>query len=285
MNGLGMLRFRILETYSRAKHLLPSKHRVGAIFQTPTGEFAIPMSDVAIGNTFRKGEAYGDDEIERILERTKPDDAVLFVGGHIGSLAIPVAKKAKDVTIVEANPNTFRYLAANVALNRAHNITLHEFAAGEEEGAIEFVQSARNTGGSKRKPKIADPRYYYDNPQTTTVKMHRLDDVLEPRFDVIVMDIEGSEYFALNGMPCILRRARMLVVEFEPHHIDNVSNVTVDQFRSVIGEDFDQMFVPETAEHATGAEIVSVLKRLHVEQRSIEALIFTKSGSDGHTPG
>ena len=59
-----------------------------------------------------------------------------------------------------------------------------------------------NSGGSKRAPLKADFRYTFDNPDRITVKAHALDHFLaQDRFDFIFMDIEGSEYFALAGMP------------------------------------------------------------------------------------
>ncbi|MGH7427267.1 MAG: hypothetical protein ACREJ4_02740, partial [Candidatus Methylomirabilaceae bacterium] len=58
------------------------------------------------------------------------------------------------------------------------------------------------------------------------------------------MDIEGSEYFALQGMQKILAHARVLVVEFLPHHLKNVSGVTVEQFLSVIPPHFRTLTIP-----------------------------------------
>jgi FkbM family methyltransferase len=73
--------------------------------------------------------------------------------------------------------------------------------------------------------------YYYDNPEIVSVKASSLDAYLEERdFHIVVVDTEGSEYFALQGMQELLSNCRVLVVEFLPHHLKNVSGVTIEQF-------------------------------------------------------
>jgi tRNA G37 N-methylase Trm5 len=42
---------------------------------------------------------------------------VLIVGAHIGTLAIPISRLAKHVDAIEANPETFKFLSLNVAMN------------------------------------------------------------------------------------------------------------------------------------------------------------------------
>jgi hypothetical protein len=53
-------------------------------------------------------------------------------------------------------------------------------------------------------------------------------------FATIVMDIEGSEYFALKGMPRLLAGAQRLFVEFLPHHLRNVAGIDSDAFCDLV---------------------------------------------------
>jgi FkbM family methyltransferase len=255
----------------------PSAHEVGRIYETPEGLFAVPAGDVIFPTILRQGKSYGADEIARIKEIVPKGGSILVVGGHVGTLAIPLSRHASRVTVIEANPRTFGYLAANVALNGCTNITLVKQAAGERKGAIDFVASKANTGGSKRKPAIADPMYYYDNPETISVPMDRLDDVLSENFDGIVMDIEGSEYFALQGMPRILANAQVLFIEFLPHHLDNVSQVTPQKLYDAIGADFRHLLIPSDGTKAEGAEIAPALTHLYEAGRAEDALVFSKA--------
>ena len=213
---------------------LPSKNLVGTIYRTPNGIFSMPASDIIIANVLRRNVAWSQEEVEEICATTNADARVLFVGAHVGTLVVPVARYVNEVVAVEANPETYSFLAANLAFNAIANVTLHSFAAGEEDGEIEFILSKENTGGAKRKPITADPRYTYDNPNTVRVAMHRLDDVITGTFDTIVMDIEGSEVFALRGMPRLLAAAQRLFVEFLPHHLRNVAGVDADVFSDLV---------------------------------------------------
>ena len=49
-----------------------------------------------------------------------------------------------------------------------------------------------------------------------------------------IMDIEGAEYFALQGMQDSLKKVKFLYVEYVPHHLENVSNVDKETFMKLI---------------------------------------------------
>lgn len=265
-----------VQAYTRVNRHLPSPHRVGGIYLTPVGMFSIPESDAAIAHHLRRGRHFDKDELASIETLLAPDSRVLVVGTHVGTLAIPLARSARSVDAIEANPNTFRFLSANVALNGVENVTLHQVAAGEATGSIDFVASKENTGGSKRMPKISDPRYFYDSPETISVSMVRLDDLLPAHFDLIVMDIEGSEYFALQGMPAILARARHLFVEFLPHHLKNVSDASPQAFWAVLAPHFSRLHSSVTGKSYVGDQIEPTLIKMYEEGFEDPSLHFSK---------
>ena len=155
--------------------------------------------------------------------------------GHIEALAIPLARVCRTVVAVEANPRTFDLLKLNVMLNGLTNCRVIHKAASNRVETIDFVLSRTNSGGSKRRPVINNPAFFYDKPEVTKVEAIPLDDLLpEETFDVIIMDIEGSEFFALQGMQRILRSASVLQVEFFPLHLREVAGVSVVDFAATI---------------------------------------------------
>ena len=93
---------------------------------------------------------------------TVPAAKVLIVGTHIGSLAIPLSKHCKEITAIEANPNTFELLKINLQLNNTKNITPHNIFANDSHEKVEFLLNTVNSGGSKRKPKKNNFLYDYD---------------------------------------------------------------------------------------------------------------------------
>ncbi len=253
---------------------LPSPNLVGTIYQTPNGVFSIAASDIALANVLRRNLAWSDHEVEAINAVVTPTSRVLFVGAHVGTLVIPVARNAAEVTAIEANPDTYRFLSANLALNGTTNVILHGYAAGEADGEIEFMLSRQNSGGAKRRPIVNDDRYTYDNPSIVRVPMRRLDDALEGTFDTIVMDIEGSEVFALRGMPRLLAGAQRLFVEFLPHHLRNVAAVDSDTFCDLILPHLPRLTIDDRT--FAGETARTELRRMFVADEANDLICFSR---------
>lgn len=212
---------------------------------TKNGTFVVDAADLEVGAKLRKKGEYGIDEINRISQFIDNQSSVLIVGAHIGSLAIPVSKICSDVVAIEANPNNFKLLQTNIKLNDVLNITTHNIAASEREETIQFQLNTVNSGGSKRVPVNNHYMYTYDNPKVITVEAHSLDNYLpNNNFDLVLIDIEGSEYFAMQGMTNILANTKTLIVEFLPHHITNVAGVKLTNFLDNIPNHLTKLTIP-----------------------------------------
>jgi FkbM family methyltransferase len=251
---------------------------LGLVVRATNGDFLIDVEDQIVGRKLAKG-SYGADEIARIQTLVDPSSRVLIVGGHIGSLAIPLSTSVSAVDVIEANPKTFEILRINCRLNGRSNIALHCLAANDTSESLQFLTSRANSGGSKRLPVISNYMYTYDQPETVEVPGARLDSVFADAapFDVIVMDIEGSEFFALRGMPNLLRDAQHLIVEFVPHHLRNVAAVSVSQFLDAVAAGgFTSMHVPSTGRDASWAQARSVLEEMYRSDTIDDGIIFSK---------
>jgi hypothetical protein len=90
------------------------------------------------------------------------------------------------------------------------------------------------------------------------------------------MDIEGSEYFALQGMQRILKGSRALAVEFLPHHLKNVSGVSVQQFLSLIEPQFSTLTIPSREVRVERANFQSTLQRMYDADQADDGIIFEK---------
>ena len=215
------------------------------IVETKNGTFAVEPADLEVGAKLREKGEYGLDEINRISQFIDKNSTVLIVGAHIGSLAIPIAKTCSKVVAIEANPNNFKLLQTNVKLNNTSNITLHNIAASDKEETIKFQLNTVNSGGSKRVPVTNHYMYTYDNPEVIEVEAYALDTYLSNEyFDLVFIDIEGSEYFAMQGMSNILAQTKSLIVEFLPHHITNVAGVKLVDFLGNIPEHLTKLTIP-----------------------------------------
>jgi FkbM family methyltransferase len=257
---------------------ISGKYTEGFFVQTGDFRFIVGSEDMSVGRTLRKKGIYGDDELKRISKLISTDSVVIFVGTHIGALAIPTARRVKSCVFVEANPQTFSFLSMNVSLNNVTNARCINVAVGEEEGEINFVLSTVNSGGSKREPVVKDEMYYYDKPNTISVPMVTLDSICSDEaemFDLVFMDIEGSEFFALKGMHTVLNRTKALIIEFIPHHLLNVANCSAGEFIGLISKYFNYCYVPSKDAYLEVNEFAEFFSKMFALGEADDGLVFT----------
>jgi FkbM family methyltransferase len=215
------------------------------IVETKNGVFAVDPADLEVGAKLREKGEYGISEINQISQLIDGQSSVLIVGAHIGSLAIPIAKICSELVAIESNPIKFKLLQTNLKLNNTSNITIHNIAASNKKETIKFQLNTVNSGGSKRVPINNHYMYTYDNPEVIDVEAYSLDNYLSNnKFDLVLIDIEGSEYFAMQGMTDILAQTKNLIVEFLPHHISNVAGVKLTDFLDNIPGHLTKLTIP-----------------------------------------
>ena len=244
------------------------------ITQSSNGLFAVDPEDLEVGEKLRKG-GFGLEEIERIKSLISDDSRVLIVGSHIGSLVIPISRHCKEVVAIEANPKTYELLTLNLRLNDIENVVSHNIAASEKTEIITFFLNTVNSGGSKRAPKQSHFMYEYDSPERVEIQAHALDTHLSNHaFDLVLMDIEGSEFFALKGMPKILQECKSLIVEFLPHHLRNVAGVDAQTFLKQIPERFTKVTIPSQNVTLSREEAQAFLLKMFRDEKGDDGLIF-----------
>ena len=258
------------------KHFL-GRNTFAIISHTDNGLFATNPEDMGVGKVLRKFGSYGNDEVERVFKYVGKNDNVLIIGAHIGALVVPIAKRCRNVVAIEANPDTFALLKINLSLNGLNNVRAYNIAASDKAETIDFVSSRNNSGGAKRMPKVRAFEYFYDLPETISVQAFALDEHLKgEQFSLVFMDIEGSEYFALSGMPNILRNARTLFVEYLPHHLRNVSGISPKDFVRLIEPYFETLLVPSKDIQVDKSNFLSTLQSMFDNEQGDDGLVFAK---------
>jgi len=265
-------------TERRQRLLSFGPRAAGLLVASQDGPLVVDAEDSSVGAILLEQGSYADHEYELARSLIRPEGNALIVGAHIGAHVVRLAKHCRELIAIEANPRTFSLLEANVRLQNSTNVRLLNLAAGEKAGKIEFLQNRDNTGGSKRKP-VHDQFYYsYDNPEIIEVDCARLDDILpeDKNYDLIFMDIEGSEFFALQGMQSILGRTNALSLEFLTHHLRDVAAVSADQLSELIMPHFAWMFIPGRNEFVQGNEIGPRMRQMHASGENHDCLYFLK---------
>lgn len=232
------LKYALLKFKSSLRNKILGKYAIGVIYETKNGNIAAPINDLMVGKKLGKYGEYDMEEVNTIKGFIKPSDTIYIVGVHWGTLLIPLSKHCKNVIGYEANPKTFYFLETNLLINRIDNVKLFNNAAGDSSKKMKFYTSTINSGGSKIKPKIDKLMYKYDDPDTIEVDMVAIDEHAKTNnlddAQGIIMDIEGAEYYALQGMTRALNTSKFLYIEYVPHHLENVSSTSNEAFFDLI---------------------------------------------------
>jgi len=273
--------FRTLKSKKRKKIFGPNAK--GIIYDSKNGYMALPISDITIGKNLGYKGHWNFSDIQKLLQQTTQDDVIYFIGTHVGTLLVPIAKKVKTVVGFEANEDTFWFIKANLCLNKISNATIFNKAVGDGAKKLTFYKNTVNTGGSKIKPIKDSILYNYDNPKQVEVDMVALDPFIAEQSltppSGIIMDIEGAEYFALKGMQATLAKVRFLYVEFVPHHLQNVSNTSVEKFLKTITPHFSKaIFLKDNTQFDISSSEKELVKHLKTLEKNNVAddILFTK---------
>jgi FkbM family methyltransferase len=249
----------------------------GVVVKTAQGWYCLDPDEQFVSKSLLDGGAYGLGEIEQAKHLFGSNSTLLVVGAHIGTIAIPLSKLCRELIAIEANPATYELLELNVLMNRCANVKTYNVAANDRDEMISFVMNTHNSGGSKRMPLMRDYDFFYDNPQITSVRGARLDDLLGRHdFDLVFMDIEGSEYFAFAGMQKILDNTRTLIVEFLPHHLSRVAGITVSQFLEPLAGRFTSLTIPSTGLQVGAPDFLRALQAMFDKGQGDAGIIFQK---------
>lgn len=250
---------------------------IGILANTLHGPMVVDPEDGVVGFLLLQNGCYGLQELERAKRVVSKDGNVLVVGTHIGALAIPLSRMCKTLHAVEANPATFSHLLTNLRINECSNVTAYQVAANDKEEMLRFLMNRENSGGSKRLPKHVKYEYVYDNPLEVEVPAVRLDDLIKERdFDFCLMDIEGSEYYALKGMQEILKGIKVLAMEYYPFHIKDIAGVGIEDFLAQILPHFNYLIVPGYDEIYSGEDIRGKLTAMFDANEIHEGIYFFK---------
>jgi FkbM family methyltransferase len=157
---------------------------------------------------------YDERGIRFIQSHLKPGDTFVDVGANIGAYALVAAKLVgNDGQVIAFEPVTQvrNRLIENGSLNQLYQLKVESLALFDKNTELALhISSKENFGMSSMHA------HDEDSGSTEIVQTARLDDYVEDQFinkiDLIKMDIEGAELFALNGMKSTLMRLKPLVL-------------------------------------------------------------------------
>ena len=155
-------------------------------------------------------------ESQYVLKKIKHGWTVLDIGANIGFYTLQFSRKVGSegrVFAVEPSENNLNLLKINIKKNQINNVEVVPKAISSKSEIAKLYISEGHAG---------DHRIYNanNNRKAVSVETITIDDLAakEKRVDLIKMDIQGAEHFALNGMKKTLIKYPNLIIvtEFSP---------------------------------------------------------------------
>jgi FkbM family methyltransferase len=133
-----------------------------------------------------------------ILPHVQQRRVVLQAGGCIGIWPARFAELFRRVITFESHPDNLACMRHN--LDGIHNLEIVHGALGDGSPVVQHDSAKGNAGG------------HYVLPAAEGTRSLRIDDLGLDVCDLIQLDIEGSEYWALCGAAKTIQRCRPVVV-------------------------------------------------------------------------
>lgn len=190
-------------------------------------------------------EIYEPYETELISSIIKPGSVVLDIGANIGYHTLLFAKlvgQSGKVFAFEPSSANFRLLEKNVSINGYPNVILEQKAVSNRNEKKKLYLNEWNTGMHT----IYKPQQHasLDSVEIDTISLDNYFSNYGGKIDFIKMDIEGSEYTALEGMQTILQRQNdiKLLVAFNPSAIREYGYKPEQQIDLLVSNGFKVYF-------------------------------------------
>jgi FkbM family methyltransferase len=147
-----------------------------------------------------------------MLYALTPANGVVFdIGANRGWYSLHLAKRFRGIRIhaFEPLPPIFASLQANLTLNQAENITLHNFALSSRCGTARFFFNSRVSVASSAANLLGEA-----DSHEVEVTLRTLDDVQaewDTEINLIKCDVEGAELFVFQGGMEAIARCRPII--------------------------------------------------------------------------
>jgi FkbM family methyltransferase len=153
----------------------------------------------------------------RDISMAKADSVFLDIGANTGQHSVFMAKYAKTVHAIEPYPPVLNTLNTLVTRNNADNVIVHAVGYSNEEGTLPFFAPPdENLGTGSFDPNFSSyNRKIGDLP--LVIGDEHLASIGAKRIDLIKVDIEGYERYALQGLrETLVANRPVVVMEINP---------------------------------------------------------------------
>lgn len=155
-------------------------------------------------------------------------ETVIYIGAGIGGESLMFARMVGStgrVVAVEAHPKTYACLCESVKLNRLLNVETINLAVAETTKEVMIGDCDHHIGNAITGSQMSG--------QTIAIKADSIDRICEAHdvktIDLLAMNIEGAEKFAVKGMTEALGRTKRLAIACHDFKAERIGD---DTFRT-----------------------------------------------------
>ena len=163
-----------------------------------------PDADQFMVNELKEDGSYQGSHLTEALRFVTDFSVALDGGAHVGTWSRTLSSRFKQVVAVEPSGDTYEALCANMRQFGCANVDAKRAALGDALGRVQMAietkaQAMENTGARFVKP-------------GNDVIMLTIDGMDLQSLGFLKLDVEGSEYAALNGARDTLARCQPVVL-------------------------------------------------------------------------
>jgi FkbM family methyltransferase len=173
-----------------------------------------------------------EEDITLLLSKIlKPGDTFMDIGANLGYytlLGSSLVGSSGQVISFEPMPQNYANCKNNIYLNELSNVTLFNYGLWNELKSMDISVPSELLGNARI---VTNSETGYDKDEVKAVKCAPLDLLVETgelninKLNIIKMDIEGSEPFALDGMRNTLQNFKpIMILELNRHNLRRFYN-------------------------------------------------------------
>lgn len=241
----------------------------------------IDKHDTTISQELLLSKKWEEFELSQFCKTIHPGDTVLDIGAHIGIytlMAASIVGENGKVFAFEPDKKNFMLLQKNIVVNGYKNVVLINKAISDSNKMLDFYINPENTGDHRA--------YFSDNTwEKVTVEAITLDDYFMKEYpeyiskiNVIKIDIQGSEYFALRGAKRIFSKNKYIKIFSEVWPLGlKLSGISVKNYLEML-QDMDYKFfdVREKSKKILPITILEIIKMYPESTNSFANILCLK---------
>jgi FkbM family methyltransferase len=182
--------------------------------------------------TVKKFKLKNEKDMLIVKKLVRKGDFVIDVGANIGIytkfLSDFVGPTGKVISI-EPIPETYGYLRNNVQKLNLKNVKTINIALSDKKNSVPFIIPNGNAGELCTRARLTNDfeKHTESSIQVDTIKLDELIESSAQKITFIKIDVEGHEYFVLQGARITIRKfnpALLIEVEGEPTEMNSIAN-------------------------------------------------------------